>query len=368
MGASEAFPSGDDDQLRYLKDIINTLGAGMGGQSDLDRVMPDFAQGAPLSIIRGDYDGVPIPYVFQFVGAAGEWIERVQEEGVSAELKTEIAAGITIRESRHPGAPGWDNTRGLLAEKMQEAGDVEFALDLVYGMRSRHAMARAVIALSENQPDADIFSMISAIGERYSTDPRSVNLARRLRADMHFMQFMQATHDEILRRTPTSPALDTIEEMIRSRIPGYDPLKWWTTSMTEEHPEQDWDDLLVIASDDSLWTPELSMRHRQSTMMSYTEHVHKLGSASVDDAYIAELLAEVATAEAEVPDARIWDRLRYSYGFLLAELGHPAHSVDAGRAIRNPSLQRLLVNDLIAHNAEDDARRLANDITDTDNN
>ena len=354
-------PNGDDEQLRHIKDIIDTLGGEVtGGQQDFDRVMPDFVNDGVLGeeelamLSGGDRDGVPVPYTLQFVGVVDGWVARLASESSSPELMAEIDTGFGIREARYPDTPIWDRMRAHVANELQAFDDLDSAVELVLGMRSKHALARAVSDLTERlSPDDDPARIVAMVIARFVAEPDKTNL----------IDFLQANYDVTVNANPDSYALDAIEVMIRRFNPGYDSIQSWAESMAKDMPEVNWNGAATIVGDEELWSDAIPLRFRQFAIASHFSHLRAL-SEEANDQRVQALLDDLAGIEGETPRARIWDQFRYSYGARLLEDGHPAYAVDFGRAMHDANFQQALVMELIEHGAEDDALRLTNDMTD----
>jgi hypothetical protein len=347
-----------DEQLRHIEDIINTLGEeATGGTADFDRVVPDFIELDDESralLQQSDRDGAPIPYTLQFITTVTGWLGRLTEEGSSPELVNEINAGITIREGRYPDSPIWDRMRGHVAKEMYVAGDTDTALGLIHGMRSKHAMARAVIETTEADTGGDPGVVMESMVRRFAAESDNKNL----------VEFFQAMYDEILRDDPGARALDSIELMIRLQSPGYEPLQSWATSMASEEPQVNWDDVVTLIENETLWSDRIPLRFRQFAMASHFDRLRAISSGIVNDEYVEQQLADLAGIEEATPGVEIWDHFRYSYGARLLEVGRPEYAAAFGRAIQDASFQQLLTMEMIERGATEQALRLAGEIRD----
>jgi hypothetical protein len=350
-----------DEQLRHIEAIINTLGSEVtGGQEDMDRVMPDAFQSAPEEVFAAlqgaDYEGVPLPYIFQFVVAANGWSHRLRADGPSPELAAEITTGLRIRESRYPEASGWDISRGHLAEQLSAAGDRETALDVVCGMRSKHEMARTVLWGAFGAPEGGSAAIeLDAVVDRL-----------RLRNDdTDLLEFLQASYDVTVQHNPSTAALDTIEAILRLHDPNYDPVQSWAASMAKDVPEVDWEGAAGVISNQGMWPSTTSLRFRQFALASHFEMRRYLDATGpVDDENVQNLLEGVGVMEATTAPAPIWDQFRYAYGIHCLDTGQSAHTLAFGRAMHDPSAQQQLVERMILYGEEDNAIRLAEGMTD----
>jgi hypothetical protein len=353
--------SGDDDEtLRHIEDIINTLGAeATRGEEDFDRVLPDFVRRdmddeAAAKLAQSDREGVPTPYALQFVEAMAVWTDRLSTEGSSPELIAEVNIGLASREGRYPDSALWDRARGELAKRLQLAGDLDTALDFLFGMRSKHVMARTAMELTGQLPDeAAAIAVMENVFERFGREEDNTNL----------IKFLQATYDEMLIDDPELPELDMIEAMIRSEKPDYEPVQSWAESMHEVRPDVDWGSMITLINDDRQWA-DFPLRYRQLAIMSHLSALKVLDENITPE--LLDLIAlDLSNAESNtMPRAPIWDRFRQAYVTRLLENGLPGYASELGRAIRNAQYQAELVKKLIDSGTEDHAMQVAEAMTD----
>ena len=197
-----------------------------------------------------EYNGMPIPFGFQFVINNGDLFGRVQSGDLEA--ATAVRGQISEAEERFPDSPGWDGLRYYVAELLLASGQQEEALATIWDIKEPHRLIDALFKHAEatdappdiltdilNLPDTDRkFGLLRAVRDRMIDD-----------GDVEGDSFA------------------IIADYILEEGAEADPVDGWAESQGSVYPEVDWPSTVAILRDESQWNG-LPMPLRQHVAMT----------------------------------------------------------------------------------------------------
>ena len=333
-------------------------GGTMPPNPDPERIFPESMRdtldsGSMTFPAENDWEGVPIPSGFQFIAASSEWSRRLEAEGATPQLITDIGTGFREREERYPDSPIWDRMRAHHARQFLDAGHLHTSLDLIHGMRSRHAIADAVVGLAVDQEGDETSALIldGFIRRFQGMEDRD-----------RLLGVVQALIDRTIDEDPYGPSIESFQGLLSSSIPGYDPVQAWADSQKELLPGVDWNGMVTWVRNEAAWQG-VPVPYRQHAMKLHY-NMQKVLAEEPSTELVESMVAGLRAAQEEYPDARAWDEFRIALGESLLALGYPSFALDFGRAMQGAHYQQALVVNFIDKGAEEEALELANAIAD----